>query len=595
MALRSTSPNRRAFLQAGLAGLVSVAIPRAFGEGPIRLQRLRARFETDPDRIAHILPVPLSSVGGPDVWLEYVRAVPEERSLIEPGPFAGAALRVEVEHDGERGWFEPLHWSRHEWGRLLAREYLGLAVKEADVLLETGRSQVRASVRRHGMLLHQLEASRTDEAADLAGVPADLPTFVYDYRLDADWRRGLLGSSEVGLLRIPADKQGAPPQQAKQESASHQCDATSAVFKFPTASAADPVIELPVKRVVSIQFEESPVAPVGGPQRPVAVATVPAKDFAPSSFARYDRPVSNRQTWKPTGWHETATAWKLSRNETSAYAARKELRLGPLDMVDIRLASRTGRRPNILPPPCVGAMQQVLRILALRVEASDLSPVPFSEAWLLAYCVVGRARGWYALSHIVGEGGDLTFGREVFGYPSKRGRVDVITTLQDFVVEGRRLGRQCCLGQGAVRGMATGVSLSRLDVIGLRPRSLLSNAGPADLISQRWHYQGRFYHVDRPSLTVTLPEQPANGLPFASDPWHELGPFETSSASVIVDATMQRGPGQVLAQAPDFLPFYAERCDGVIPGTEASPSTSRPTFIAGPDPLTRSARSDPLA
>ncbi len=591
-------------MRTGLAGLVLASVSRIYGRNPVRLQRLLVRFQTDPDRIARMLPAPLTTTGA-DVWLEYLRVIPEERTLIEPGPFAGAALRVEVEYDGERGWFEPLHWSSHEWGRLLAREYLGLAVKQAEVVLETEGSQVRASVRRHGALLHRLETNRTDEPSGPSQLPADLPTFVFDYRLDANWRRGLPGSSpesnpessDISLWRIPPETtEEATDQQGGPASDSRRCDPRNTVFEWPTASAADPVIEFPVKQVRSVTFEESSAAAPASPTaRPVWVTKVPARTFQPSSLVRYDRPVTDRQTWTPTGWRDKATAWKLSRAETGRYAARKELRLGPIDMIDIRLSAGAGRHPNILPPPCLGAMRHVLRILAFRVEASDLSPVPFSEAWLLAYCVVGRARGWYALSHIVGEGGDVVFGREVFGYPSKSGEIDVVTTPQDFVVEGRRLGRQFCLGQGAVRGMATGVSLSQLDVIGLRPRSLLSKPGPADLITQRWHYQGRFYHVDRPSLTIALPEQPARGLTFASDPWFELGPFEASSASVIVDATMQRGPGEVLAQTPDFLPYYAERCDGVIPGVDTSPATSRPSFLARPEPLTRSALRDPRA
>ncbi len=539
-----------------------------------------------------MLPAPLNLAGEADMWLEYVGVVPEPRTVLHPGPFAAAVLRVEVEYDGKRGWFEPLHWTSHEWGRLLAREYLGLAAKDAEINLETSGAQVRASVRRHGALLHRLETTTTDKGPRASDEPPRLPTFVYDYRLDADWRRGLLGLGAVRLLQVPPQTADASGGDSGVESVSRLCDPEGTTFEWPTASAADPVIELPVKQIQSVTFQEASTETgslVTRPSRPVFVTKVRREAFETSSLVRYDRPVSQRRTWKPLGWREKASAWKLSDAETEDYRVRRELRLGPFDMIDIRFSGEADSRPDILPPPCVGSIRHVLRLLAFRVEASDLSPVPYSEAWLLAFCVVGRARGWYALSHVVGEGGDVLFGREVFGYPSKSGEIDVIVTPRDFQVEGRRLGRLFCAGQGTVRGTATGTSLSQIDVIGLRPRSLLSNPGPADLITQHWYFQGRFYQVDRSSLAVVFPEEPARGLGVASDPWFELGPLQVSSASVIVDATMQRGPGQVLAQASDFLPYYAERCDGVIPGTDASPATSRPTFVARPQPLTRSA------
>ena len=279
----------------------------------------------------------------------------------------------------------------------------------------------------------------------------------------------------------------------------------------------------------------------------------------------------------------------LSNREIETYRTRRELRLGPFDMIDIRLAPGGDHLPDVLPPPCTGSIRPVFRLLALRVEASDLSPVPYTEAWLLAFGVVGRHGGWYALSHVVGAGGDLLFGREVFGYPSKAGDVDVVVTPHDFFVEGSRLGRRFAVAEAAVRGIPTGTSLSQLDVIGLRPRSLMRNSNAADLITQHWYFQGRFFQVDRSSLAVTFPEEPAAGLTEATDPWFELGPLRAMSASVIVDATMQRGPGQVVATADNFLPYYAERCDGLVPGTEASGAAVRPTFLARPQPVTRSA------
>ena len=398
MPIASQLPDRRRFLQTGLAGLTLAAtgIPRLSGQTSHRVQRLLVRFQTDPERVVRMLPAPLNVAGEADMWLEYVRVVPKPRTLLHPGPFAAAALRVEVEYDGKRGWFEPLHWTSHEWGRLLAREYLGLAAKDAEIQLETAGDQVHASVRRHAVLLHRLETTITDKGPGTSDQPPRLPTFVYDYRLDADWRRGLLGLGGVGLLQIPPQPADASDGDSGVESVSRHCDPEGTTFEWPTASAADPVIEFPVKQIQSVTFQEVSTGtgvPVTRPSRPVFVSKVRREVFETSSLVRYDRPVSQRRTWKPLGWREKASAWKLSDVETEDYRARRELQLGPFDMIDIRLSGEAGSRPDILPPPCVGSIRHVLRLLAFRVEASDLSPVPYSEAWLLAFCAVGRVRG----------------------------------------------------------------------------------------------------------------------------------------------------------------------------------------------------------
>ena len=143
------------------------------------------------------------------------------------------------------------------------------------------------------------------------------------------------------------------------------------------------------------------------------------------------------------------------------------------------------------------------------------------------------------------------------------------------------------LAEGTVRTMATGTSLSQMRVLGLRavpasPRGPLSG----EIISQPWYFQGRYFSVDRSSVRVDLP-RPDTADP-VWDPWFEFGPLQVRSISVMIGGGMQRLPGELIAKAADWIPYYRERCDGVVPGVDATENSLQPTFLIKPKPLTRS-------
>jgi hypothetical protein len=231
-----------------------------------------------------------------------------------------------------------------------------------------------------------------------------------------------------------------------------------------------------------------------------------------------------------------------------------------------------------LPPQFTPGLR--LRMLALRVDAGDLSPQPFQEVWLFSYGLLEKERVWYALSHIVTSGGDVTFGRETFGYPSRLGEVEVVATPTNFSVLGRRHGRDLVYAEGWQQGFSTGTSLLQMRVAGLRagPFGSTQPVG-GELIVQPWHFQGQLSQVLPESIGFEFPEpQSRNGV---TDPWFEFNPVRVAAVSVMHYGSMQREPGQTVAQWPDFQPFYRERCDGILPG-EAPDAFQAPTFRARP-------------
>jgi hypothetical protein len=214
--------------------------------------------------------------------------------------------------------------------------------------------------------------------------------------------------------------------------------------------------------------------------------------------------------------------------------------------------------------------------------------VPFSEVWLLAYGLLQDRPVWLALSHIVTAGGDLTFGRETFGYPSKHGEVDISTTPIDFSVLGQRKGRDFLYAEGAFQGFSTGTSLSQLDVVCLRAGPFHNGDPRGEFVAQHWYFQGQQSHVERQSLVVEFPDKEAPGGIGRPDPWFEFNPFRVISVSVMRQGGMQRMPAEIVGEAGGIAAYYRERCDGVLAGQDPVADLLPPSFRVK-SPTTRSA------
>ncbi len=576
--------SRREVLRWGLGGgacLLAADSP-ILAQGGVRFERLIVRFRTDPGRITRMLPPPLKAGEGAEVRLEYLRI---RQDASEAGPLLGteylvAGMRLAVEHEGDPGWFQPIRWTTNEWLRLWEREHLGLNTKHGEIDLKAEGPSVTAALGRKGFRLNRVQTQRTDRSFAPSDLRGGLDTFTYQYTLNPDWSSGLV-SEPVGLWRIPADDENG-------DMLARACDLENTELAWPHASALDSVSEFPALEVLSVVYQESAGAPrVGDSRKPRYVAGIDAADFQPWGLVKYDRPVTAKQPWQPKEWPERTTAFHLTGKEIASYRSREEMRIGQFDMLDMRLTTVGEQKGEILPPPCHAGPRPVLRVLVLRVEESDLSPVPFSEAWLLAFCNAGTERGWYALSHISGQGGDITFGREALGYPTKIGSIELAASFAEFSARCSRRDREFLSARGGIRGMATGTSLSQISLLGLRRvRAGREADSHGEIVLQPWYFQGRYFAVDRASIEVTLPEsQERIGI---FDPWFEFNPVRVASISVMMGGTMQRMPGRVIAATPDYRRYYRERCDGAIPGIDDPRTAMTPTFGVTREPVTRS-------
>ena len=207
--------------------------------------------------------------------------------------------------------------------------------------------------------------------------------------------------------------------------------------RWPEASPLDPVAELPVIELLEAVYEEAGgTAPsflaVVRDAGPKIAETANATKIEPWSVLRYDRPVDRNRVWMPEGWRNSASAFRLSEAEVERFRGRKEVIIDPVDVIDVQFMVGRELHAELVPPPCRGGIRPILRLMALRVDSSEISIEPFDELWLFASCLVENHWAWYALTHVAGPGGDVIFGRETFGYPSRMGDVSAVLRPDGF-------------------------------------------------------------------------------------------------------------------------------------------------------------------
>lgn len=550
--------DRREILKLGAYALAAAGLPlRAQGEG--QTQRLLFRYRTLPESLARIVPPGLEPGEEPLVDVELEWFEPPKADILAPAPYGMARVSIAVKHEGEEGRLPIAVYASNDRSRLVAREALGLPAKDAVIQFESGSEGVQASISRRGETIFKLSAAFSGEA----GAPSAAPDLLIPvFQPNPDWRKQAAapGPGELWRIETPSESFGGAAAQITAE--------------FPFASPGDPIAELPIEDTVGAWRGQAAAG-----EKAEKIADLDAEALAAWAPLRYDRPVERERFWMPAAWREESTAYRLSDDEIARYQARKEILLDPLEIVEIDAMISSEAHAAMLPPQCRGAGRPMIKLVGLRVGAGALSPVPYSEAWLFAFTITANRMAWYAVSHIVGQGGDLTFGREVFGYPSKAGEVDIVGTPIDFSLSVKRMGREICFADGPFQGFSTGTSLAQLPMVSMRAKP---GGKGAELVYQNWTFQGRRNRVDPRAFQMGLPEAATPGLSLKADPWYELGAPQAVLLSVMENAVMQRGPGEVLAEAPDFEDFYRERCDGVLPWEPRPAELLQPTLFARP-------------
>ncbi|MCB1022558.1 MAG: acetoacetate decarboxylase family protein [Acidobacteria bacterium] len=551
--------HRRDVLKLGAFALATATVP-ARAAAPAASTRLLLRYRTNAESLARLIPPGLAPGADPLVDVEIEWFEPQKADILAPKPYGIALFSVAVEHEGTPGRLLVAAYASNDRARLVGREAEGMPVKDALVEVASGE-QIAAKITRRGETLFALESGFiVDEPAEAPETP---PYLAPVFTLDPDWRGDVVRPG-AALWKIEAS------------TAERTLEASQPKAELLYASPGDPLVELPIEETVGCWALMGEPSPAPAPEK---IADLDSKAFNAWAPLRFDRPVDRERFWTPAGWREQTTAFRFTDAEIERYHSRKEIRFEPLEIVEIDAMISREAHEALVPPICRTAGRPMIKMLGLRVGGGDLSPVPYSEAWLFAFTITANRMAWYAVSHIVGEGGDLTFGRDVFGYPSKSGAPDIVVTPVDFSMSVKRMGREVAFADGPFHGFSTGTSLAQLPMVSLRARA---GGKGAELVYQMWTFQGRRNRVDPAAFQMAFAADPAPGLEQRPDPWYELGSTQPAMLSVMENAVMQRTPGEVVAELPQFEEFYRERCDGVLPWEARPAKLAQPTMLARP-------------
>lgn len=607
MSKYGTDWSRRTFLRAsigaaayGTLGGIPMAALAQDGPAPGGIQNLVLRYRTDPDRIARVLPPGIDPDDTGDVmidwWVRY--PAPGTENIFYPATYSECGIHVTAKYQGRRGMFQVGMPLDQDWGRTMGRENVGLMKKDGVLGIRREGKVVTGEMRRRGKLLYRIETQVLDEPAHPLYWHREtgFGAFLYRYRLNPDWRQGPLGEEPVELwLRVLAGKTGAYPEELT-PAGPRACNFTQTQFEYIDPSVLDPFCEFPMREIVGMSYNETGYARedeiayrAKAPRTPTRIERlqfVDSKAFEPWAMLNYDRPVTRGRAWIPAGWPEKATAMKLTSEEVQNYRARPSLDLDLARCLDLRWEIDPAVHARTLPPQVQVGTQPQLRIMALRVGTNDISTENFNELWLLSRCESEGAEAWYALGHTVGWEGDVVFGRETFGYPSKLGTIDWRTTGSSDRLLGARMGREFVRMQWSAGGRGDAAGNSDLNVIGLRLHPqyrLMTLAGftepgaQAELISQPWSLQWTDQRSVR-GARLEFPSKSGPGRIGTNDPWFEFATGKVVRAQVGA-AVLHRRPAKRLGLMPDYQDYYAERYDGAYNNELSISGNVKQTFL----------------
>lgn len=509
-------------------------------------------FRTDPERLSRMLPPGFEADSEPYVHVEIASDA------------SWAWVLIAVRYGMQLGWLPVALWTSSDRQRIVARERLGLGAMPAEITMQNSHGRVAIA----GEVVLEISIG---QAAGEALAPDDRPLLGIRFSANEDWNQGNLSDAgEVMVIDWPTTDRTSVEE-------------ASASVKWMRKTPSEPAAELPILEIVSAwqsALAESITARVFEPKK---IATISGDDLSFWSPLRYPRPSIDRVISRPIGWPDQTTALRWTEAESERWQARKETRFNPVEIIEVNAVISPEVHAELLPPPCVAGSRPLVKMMGLRI--SHEGELPVNELWLMTYCRIGHISAWYTLAHVVGPGGDLVYGREAFGYPTKSGDPRVVVTPIDCSLTGSRLGREFFFADGAFGGFATGITLGRFNTLSLRVRP---SQRTGELVLQPWTYQGRRQQVTPISASMDVPEGDSHETDVRLDPWYDLRPMQLASIAVLESGLMQRAPGQVVATVDQPEAFYRERCDGVLPWEPDPASPPQPSFTVSRDDRSRS-------
>lgn len=233
------------------------------------VRTVRAVYETDPEIVKAMLPRPLVAAARPEIFLQFahvaMHVTPE--TTMEIGALT---LGVMCDYEGTPGGYVFHMAMEGETVVTSGRERFGEPKKIAETTFEKNGDRVRATSTRHGITYFEVEGSLGDDQ----GTPEPFEEYFYCYKgLPSITTPGEF-DGDVYLTRLNWKRNYNLKRHFNGEIRFHE-------------SAYDPLVDVPIRRIVSMDYVEGATNTSGQLLR-----TVPADYIAPFWVQRNDVPAN---------------------------------------------------------------------------------------------------------------------------------------------------------------------------------------------------------------------------------------------------------------------------------------------------------------
>lgn len=236
------------------------------------VRSVRALYETEPEIARALLPRPLRPAESPEIFVQFANVAmhfPDDR-VIEIG---AATVGVACSHDGRDGYYVLAMPMEGEFVVIGGREKYGEPKKIAETDFTITDRRVNAKVTRHGVTFLELDGTIGEDSES----PKQFTEYFYCYKAlpaavaEGNENGGFDGDVLLTLLTWERDYDTV-----------RKIDDGRIILR---ESARDPLIDVPVKRLLRMELAEG-----ASRTRGEVLRSVPGEWLAPFLPQRYDDP-----------------------------------------------------------------------------------------------------------------------------------------------------------------------------------------------------------------------------------------------------------------------------------------------------------------
>ncbi len=238
------------------------------------VRSIRAVYETEPEIAKALLPKPLKAIENPEIFLQFAHVAMHisEGNTVEIGAVTAGVRCTYEAKDGTRrpGAYVLGMWMPGEFICIKGRERFGEPKKQAIVHFDiSDNGDFDVAVERHGIKFIELKGNINGESQGPKQFTENF--FCYKAMPDITGAEGFDG--EVVMTQLNWDRNYSDVKSATGE----------IIFN---ESPNDPMIDVPVKKLVSLEYAEGSTV-TGGE----VLETVPGEWLSPFIHQRYDEPA----------------------------------------------------------------------------------------------------------------------------------------------------------------------------------------------------------------------------------------------------------------------------------------------------------------